>query len=266
MSEASETLVDDVARIGRLAKALLGVVNAGNILAVMWESYLDYRKNFAVILDSNDKAAANPEVERTRQQWRDASAAFTAAVDEARESIPHVNAAVKRFIPSWPDLWTSELQQSLKDVRGFVRLGWGKRNGAWFTKQLTDALDRARQLESLDLTAGERTPRGGAAAARRKAGKDDGRKLTKAARMDIVRDWIKASPGGKWRGTLKELRAALHKDKGLDVSEGRLSEYLRGTSLHVKTHDTSRLARRHRKGGAEPVAQTESWNMPDDTN
>lgn len=138
-----------------------------------------------------------------------------------------------------------------------------KNLGALFRARLTDLARHLVWIEKSITAVTASEP-----AKRRKAGKDDGRRLTPRTAKEQVLDYIKKQPGRKWNGTQRQLLSALETSIGWAPSPATLSRWLRGTGLIVKTTYTGALPRRHREGGTEAVAreegQPETYDMPGD--
>jgi hypothetical protein len=83
-----------------------------------------------------------------------------------------------------------------------------------------------------------------------KRGLDAGNKLKSAAKREIVFEFIK---GHRFAGTLKQLAAALSKEKGLEISTSQLSRYSATTRMKKYMGTPARTLRR--KGEREAIAK-----------
>jgi len=105
---------------------------------------------------------------------------------------------------------------------------------------------------------------------RRPHKRDSGRRINKAARRDLVLNFIRDRGG--WDGTLAELREALFRERRLKVSESTLSRYLTGTRYQTRgnPHHAARAPGRQSNetepvaaGEADDLSHLEAYTMPD---
>ena len=99
-----------------------------------------------------------------------------------------------------------------------------------------------------------------------KAKADDGRRLKKKARQELVLSYCREH---RWDGKLPELQAVLKRDKGLALSTPTLSRYLKGTEFATGNPHRTLPRRGEREAAVMPtkaddLSGCDAWTMRDD--